>query len=168
LNSQALATLGMAYLQQGQPEQAVALWQRFLQVVPSGSMAVAVQGALEHAQSLLAGDGVAAGVQVLVSALSDDIAADADIYIVARNPATGTLVAIDRYQANAMPPALRLTEQHRLAEDGPSLADLTQVEVIAFAVPAGQPLSAATHRSSVVQSPTQGANAQAALTLQPL
>ena len=168
LNAQALATLGMAYLQQGQPEQAVELWQRFLQVVPSGSMAEAVRGALEHAQSLLAGRDTQRGVQVVVSALSDDIANDADIYIVARDPATGALVAIQRHSADAMPPALRLTERHRLADDGPSLADLSQVEIIAFAVPAGQPLSAATHRSRVVQTQTAGLQAQATLTLSPL
>ena len=168
LNSQALATLGMAYLQQGRPEQAVELWQRFLQVVPAGSMATAVRGALEHAESLLAGGTGDVGVQVVVSALSEDIPIDADIYIVARDPDTGTLVAIERYPANELPPALRLTEQHRLAETGPSLANLPTVEVIAFAVPVGQPLSAATHRSGVVQALTQGPNAQAALTLSPL
>lgn len=169
LNAQALATLGMAYLQQGQPEQAVALWQRFLQVVPAGAMADAVQGALAHAESLLAGgDSSELGVQVVVSALADDIAADADIYVVARDPSTGALVAIQRFQAMAMPPALRLTERHRLAEDGPTIADLNRVEVIAFAVPAGLSLSAATHRSRVVETPTQGAQAQATLTLMPL
>lgn len=168
LNTQALATLGMAYLQHGQPEQAIELWQRFLQVMPAGAMAAAVQGALEHAQLLLAGAATGFGVQVVVSAFADDVATDANIYVVARDPISGAIVAIDRFQAAEMPPVLRLTEQHRLADDGPTLASFSQVEVIAFVVPAGLPLSAATHRSQAVPAATQGPQAQANLTLTPL
>lgn len=168
LNTQALATLGVAYMDAGDYDRAVETWERVLELVPEGSMRQAVSGALDQARRMRGDsvEGAADGVQVLFSALPDDVADDAFVYIVAR-PVGGSLpVAIQRYTAGELPLALRLTDQDRSADMSP-LSGEDNVEVVAFITPPGTTdLSQASHRSAIVPTPTTGDEAAVTLTFE--
>ena len=171
-NAQAMATLGVAYMNEGEYDEAIALWERFMEVAPADSQTrEAVAGALEQARRLSGDDADTddaeePGVQVLFSALPDDLAPDAEVYIVAR-PAGGNLpVAVQRYRVADLPLALRLTDRDRNPEMAP-LTDYDEVEVLAFVTPAGAPVSEATHRSRVMRVPAWGEGAVASLVIEP-
>ncbi|MCH8551385.1 MAG: c-type cytochrome biogenesis protein CcmI [Natronospirillum sp.] len=167
MNTQALATLGMAHMDAGNPQQAVVVWERFLEVAEPGRMTEAVAGALEHARQLVDSEaaGDLEGVQVVFSALPEELAPDAFIYIVARTTEGGSLVALQRYTVADMPLALRLTDRDR-SGDMPALSSQNEVEVVAFATPPGANLNEATHSSRVVVVPVSGEDAVATLSLE--
>lgn len=172
-NAQAMATLGVAYMNAGEYDDAITLWERFLDVAPADSRTrEAVTGALAQARRLSGeasepDDASRPGVQVLFSALPDDLAPEAQVYIVAR-PAGGELpVAIQRYRVADLPLALRLTDQDRNPDMAP-LTDHEQVEVVAFVTPEGAPVSEATHRSEVMRVPTSGDEAVVSLVIEPI
>ncbi|MEX0584573.1 MAG: hypothetical protein WEB07_02325 [Natronospirillum sp.] len=169
LNDQALATLGVAHFDAGNYHQAIAIWQRFLEVAPPGRTRNAVVGALDQARRITGetlSDGTEApGVQVLFSALPEDLDPAALVYIVARPVDAELPVAIQRYTAADLPLALRLTDLDR-SPDMAALSGEAEVDVVAFVTPPDAPdLTQASHRSDVVRAPTTGNAAVVTLTL---
>lgn len=168
LNTQAMATLGVAYMDAGQYDLAVETWERVLELAPAGSLREAVAIALDQARRMRGDtlEGAGDGVQVLFSALPEEVADEAFVYIVAR-PVGGNLpVAIQRHMAGELPLALRLTDQDRSGDMQP-LSGESEVEVIAFITPAGTTdLSQASHRSAIVPTSVGGDDAAVTLTFE--
>ncbi len=167
LNTQAMATLGVAYFSAGQTDDAIALWERFLEVAPDSEAADAVARALERARgnSGTSGGG-GASVGVLLAAVPESLSPADQVYIVARPVEGRQPVAIQRYRADELPPVVQLTDADRSPEMQP-LSSAERVAVVAFAVPEGASVGDASYRSNVVEVSTRPDGDPVTLRLRP-